>query len=234
MTLLRDGGIKSFELKGDLDLRITDPALAKIRLTLASNDYSELQFKQHPNVAKFSGADKIIGLKDANRSFPVGQGLGVLRWRMNAKDESNVPLSSGSIVLRNLADGSYMLATAPRRRIFGRGSRVRARSESSYPAQCGHLHSHPVSGHWRVELILRPNSLPSVTGEADWRSERNAFIWTIDTIDSDNPTGSLEFKCEGDADVFFPVSVGFVAAGSLAKVDVSLCREASDGIKKAK
>lgn len=75
-----------------------------------------------------------------------------------------------------------------------------------------------------LEQILTdsPNSLPSVTGEGDWRAERNAFIWEIDTIDSENPTGSLEFKCEGDADAFFPVNVGFVAAGSLADVDVSL------------
>jgi hypothetical protein len=93
VVLLRDGGLQSFELKGDLDLRITDPALAKLRLTLAKKDYAELQFKQHPNVAKFAGADKVIALKDASRSFPVGQGLGVLRWRMTAKDESNVPLS---------------------------------------------------------------------------------------------------------------------------------------------
>jgi hypothetical protein len=47
-------------------------------------------------------------------------------------------------------------------------------------------------------------------------------VWTIDTIDSENPTGSLEFKCEGDADAFFPVNVGFVAAGYLADVDVGL------------
>jgi hypothetical protein len=73
-----------------------------------------------------------------------------------------------------------------------------------------------------ARLNNRPNSLPSVTGEADWRAERNAFIWSIDTIDSENPTGSLEFKCEGDADAFFPVNVGFVAAGSLADVDVGL------------
>ena len=94
VSLLRDGGVQSFELKGDLDLRITDPSLSKLRLTLAPNDYSELQFKQHPNVAKFAGNEKIIALKDPSRSFPVGQGLGVLRWRMTAKDESNVPLSS--------------------------------------------------------------------------------------------------------------------------------------------
>jgi len=68
----------------------------------------------------------------------------------------------------------------------------------------------------------RPNSLPSVTGEADWRAERNAFLWTINTIDNDSPTGSLEFRCEGDADAFFPVNIGFVSAGSLADVDVSI------------
>jgi hypothetical protein len=76
-----------------LDLRITEAPLAKLRLTLTPNDYSELQFKQHPNVAKFTGSEKIIALKDPLRNFPVGQGLGVLRWRMTAKDESNVPLS---------------------------------------------------------------------------------------------------------------------------------------------
>ena len=93
VTMSRDGGIQSFELKGDLDLRITDAALAKLRLTLGPKDYADLQFKQHPNVAKFSGKDKVIALKDPSRSFPVGQGLGVLRWRMTSKDESNVPLS---------------------------------------------------------------------------------------------------------------------------------------------
>lgn len=94
ISLQRDGGLNSFELKGDLDLRVTDADQAKIKLTLASNDYSDLQFKQHPNVAKFApSGDKVIALKDASRSFPVGQGLGVLRWRMTGKDESNVPLT---------------------------------------------------------------------------------------------------------------------------------------------
>ena len=92
--MLRDGGLQSFELKGDLDLRITDATLSRLRLTLVPKEYTDLQFKQHPNVAKFSGSEKIIALKDPSRSFPVGQGLGVLRWRMASKDESNVPLSS--------------------------------------------------------------------------------------------------------------------------------------------
>lgn len=71
-----------------------------------------------------------------------------------------------------------------------------------------------------ISIPIPPNSFPSVTGDADWRSDGRSFIWTIDTVDSDNSSGSLEFKCEGDADAFFPVQVGFVAAGSLADVDV--------------
>lgn len=66
----------------------------------------------------------------------------------------------------------------------------------------------------------RPNSLPSVTGDADWRAERNAFVWTIDTIDADSSTGNLEFRCDGDADAFFPVNIGFVASGSIPDVEV--------------
>lgn len=59
------------------------------------------------------------------------------------------------------------------------------------------------------------------TADVDWRAERSSFVWTIPTIDSDSPSGSLEFKCQGDADAFFPVNVGFVAAGSLVDVDVA-------------
>jgi len=94
VTLLRDGGVQDFELKGDLNLLVSDASLSKLRLTLVDKPYSDLQFKQHPNVAKFGAGEKVIALKDPSRSFPVGQGLGVLRWRMTAKDESNVPLSS--------------------------------------------------------------------------------------------------------------------------------------------
>ncbi len=102
LSLLRDGGIKSLELKGDLDLKITDSSLSKLKLILspvsekASDLGKDLQFQQHPNVAKFAGgagADRVVALKNADRSFPVGQGLMVLKWRLSTKDESIVPLT---------------------------------------------------------------------------------------------------------------------------------------------
>ena len=92
------------ELKGDMNLQVSDPAFSRIKIQLNSSsaDFgSELQFKQHPNVAKFEPAkDRTVALKDASRAFPVGQPLGVLRWRYVGRDESFVPLSSKVYPLR--------------------------------------------------------------------------------------------------------------------------------------
>lgn len=41
----RDGGLESMEVKGDLMLRVTDPALAKISLALTHVEDSAIQFK---------------------------------------------------------------------------------------------------------------------------------------------------------------------------------------------
>jgi hypothetical protein len=100
LSLAREGGLKSMELKGDMNLQISDSSLAHIKLALASpsTDFgNDLQFKQHPSVAKFApGQERIVAMKDPSRAFPVGlQGV-VLKWRYAGKDESYVPLSSAS------------------------------------------------------------------------------------------------------------------------------------------
>lgn len=96
MTLLREGGVQSMELKGDMNLQITDASQSKIKILLAppAVDFgADMQFKQHPKVARF-GEDRVIVLADPSRGFPVGQSIAVLRWRYVGKDESYVPLSS--------------------------------------------------------------------------------------------------------------------------------------------
>ena len=98
LELMREGGLNQLELRGDMNLHISDPSLARVKLALAPAPASygpELQFKQHPNVAKFaSNRDRVVALKDPSRSFPVGQSLAVLKWRYSGKDETYVPLSS--------------------------------------------------------------------------------------------------------------------------------------------
>ena len=99
LQLLREGGLKSMEVRGDMNLQVSDSSHAKIRLGLAplSSDINagDLQFKQHPHVAKFAPTgERVVALKDPSRAFPVGQSLAVLKWRYDGKDETLVPLSS--------------------------------------------------------------------------------------------------------------------------------------------
>lgn len=40
------------------------------------------QFKTHPNIDKGLYAQNVLGLKDAERPFPTGSALPILKWRM--------------------------------------------------------------------------------------------------------------------------------------------------------
>lgn len=98
VDLMREGGVNSLEIKGDMNLHVSDDALTRIRLSVApppSGIGAEVQFKQHPNVGRFQAQrERIVALKDPGREFPVNQPLGVLKWRYSGKDETYVPLSS--------------------------------------------------------------------------------------------------------------------------------------------
>lgn len=95
------------ELKGSMDILVSDADLAHIRINLAPPVHemgSSLQFKHHPKAAKFAPGNqaRVVALKDAAAGFAVNQSVSMLRWRYVGTDESNVPLSSASNVLLRL------------------------------------------------------------------------------------------------------------------------------------
>lgn len=64
--------------------------------------------------------------------------------------------------------------------------------------------------------------MSSSTGEWTVNASTGNLDWKTDTIDADEPSGTLEFSISGsdDADAFFPINVAFVSAGSMAEVEV--------------
>lgn len=198
--MLRDGGLENYELKGDLDIRVNDADCSKVKLELAPADFSDVQFKQHPKFVKFGNGPKVIALKNDSQGFPVNQNLGVLKWRMNTKDESHVPLT---VTVWPQPNGGQSDVAV------------------EYELEAQHLTLKNVV----ISIPIPPGALPVVSDEdAQWTADRGFFQWTIDTVDADSPSGSLEFRCDGDADTFFPTNVGFAASGSLAGVDVQSAR----------
>ncbi|KAF7439906.1 hypothetical protein PC9H_000243 [Pleurotus ostreatus] len=214
LSLLRDGGVESMEIKGDMNLHITDPDVAHLRLTLAPPQAdgipaSAIQFKQHPNVAKFTpGQDRVIALKDPSRAFPVNQSLAVLKWRYAGTDESNVPLSINCWPSPS-NDGT-----------------CEVNIEYELENQKAELYDVVIS------IPLPAGSYPSVSSHSgSWSldPDSHSLAWSIPYVSAGEPSGSLTFTVGGDdAGAFFPVEVTFVGKGSLAGVGVASVSKIGD------
>ncbi|KAL0952161.1 hypothetical protein HGRIS_008777 [Hohenbuehelia grisea] len=208
LELLRDGGVQSMEIKGDMNLLISDSDFAHVRLVLSppSTDFTgnSLQFKQHPNVAKFTpGQERVVALKDPSRPFPVGQSLAVLKWRYAGTDESIVPLSINCWPSPS-NDGTCEVSIE---------YELENENITLYDAV--------------ISIPLPAGSYPTVTSHTgDWSLDpsSHSLAWSVPRIapDDDSKSGSLIFTVGGDdAGAFFPVEVAFVAQGSLAGIDVA-------------
>lgn len=129
-VLGRDGGVQSLEVKGDLQLLVTNPAMGKLSVAVSFGENAGFQFKTHPNINKQLFAEQsILGLKDSGRSFPPGNALGVLKWRLQTTDSAMVPLT-GERRGRGGAARSF------RRRLCRRASScARSRPPSAPPAR---------------------------------------------------------------------------------------------------
>lgn len=198
--LSREGALKSFEVKGDLQLKIADPALTKLALSVqAVEGPLKAQFRTHPNVDKnLFTSQKLIQLKDTSKRFPANNSIGVLRWRATAPADTPdiLPLTFTAWV--NKSDDSYTITV-------------------EYELTNPSLILRDVS-----MIIPYSTSEPAVSSfDAMYQVTGDSLEWTIGTIDSDNSTGSFEFEAQADDDAeFFPMSVSFEMNQPFIEVDV--------------
>ncbi|CAL1694674.1 unnamed protein product [Somion occarium] len=214
LELVREGGLNTMELKGDLNLQITDASLSRVKLVLADPPTAfgpELQFKQHPNVNKFAAnKERVIALKDPSRSFPVGQPLAVLKWRYSGKDETYVPLSINCWPTPS-NDGTCDV-------------------NIEYELENEALTLHDVV----ISIPLPAGSYPTVTpghaGEWTLNSHSHSIDWIVGQVDAESRSGTLEFSVGGDdPGAFFPVKVSFVGQGSMAGVRIASVTRVDNG-----
>ncbi|KAK4696430.1 coatomer subunit delta, partial [Lecanoromycetidae sp. Uapishka_2] len=199
--LSRDGVLKSFNVKGDLQLRISDPAMTKVKLDLVANASHNAQFKTHPNVDKgqFSSS-KVIQLKDTSKGFPGNNtSVGVLRWSVSAPADSTgiLPITF-TVWVNKGSDDSYTIT-------------VEYEMTGSDALQDV------------VVTIPYSTSEPAISSfDAQYEVSGDSLEWTIGTVDESNATGAFEFEAQADDEVeFFPMSVRFSKTSPFVDVDVS-------------
>ncbi|KAJ5226287.1 Clathrin adaptor mu subunit C-terminal [Penicillium chermesinum] len=198
-TLTREGALKSFEVKGDLQLRITDPAFTKLRLDLQAIPTHGAQFRTHPNVDKalFTNTSA-IQLKDTTKRFPANNAIGVLRWRVASSADNADILPITFTVWVN--KGSDSTTVTVEYELTG-------------------------SDSLRDVVVTIPYGAtePAVSSfDAVYEVSGDSIDWNIGAVDESNASGSFEFEStDGDENEFFPMSVRFTKTQPFVEVDVT-------------
>ena len=149
-------------------------------------------------------------MKDSDRGFPTKQGLAVLKWRLNSKDETLIPISINCWPTTNDDGGCDV--------------------NIEYEAENENVKLHNLV----ISIPLPEGSYPKVIscdGTYEIQSEDTPVLqWKIGANDDDDDdnneglapsAGSMEFNCpDSDPDSFFPVSVSFISQNILSQVSV--------------
>lgn len=202
----REGNLTSFEVKGDLQLRISDPALTKLNLSLEAKEGPlKAQFKTHPNLDRnLFTSSKLIQLKDTSKKFPTNASTAVLRWRATAPAETPDVLPINFTVWTNKStDDSYTVTV-------------------EYQLADAYVDSpEPVLSEVTVTIPYQ-TSEPSVSSfDAQYSVTGDSLEWNIGAIDASNSSGSFEFEAQADDEAeFFPMQIRFDMAKPYVEVDV--------------
>ncbi|KAI9050101.1 hypothetical protein LZ554_006244 [Drepanopeziza brunnea f. sp. 'monogermtubi'] len=198
--LSREGALNSIEVKGDLQLKISDPSLTKVKLDLIANSSHGVQFRTHPNVDKaLFNSSKAVQMTNATKGFPVNNSVGVLRWRAvpKADDSSALPISFTVWVNKGSDDS------------------------------CNVTVEYELTGGDTLKdvavIIPYTTSEPAVSSlDATYEVSGDSLEWTVGTVDEDNATGSFEFEIQADDEnEFFPMQVRFSKTKPFIDVDVT-------------
>ncbi|KAJ5872677.1 Clathrin adaptor mu subunit C-terminal [Penicillium soppii] len=198
-TLTREGALKSFEVKGDLQLRISDPSFTKLRLDCQAVPTHGAQFRTHPNVDKalFTNSST-IQLKDTTKRFPANNSIGVLRWRVaSSVDNADILPITFTVWVNKGADSTTVTVE------------YELTGEDSLRDV--------------VVTIPYDTTEPAVSSfDAVYEVSGDSLEWNLGAVDESNASGSFEFEStDADENEFFPMSVRFTKTKPFVDVDVN-------------
>lgn len=204
----RDGGLENLEIQGTMALTVLKEEDAYIRVHIEGGSDRSFQFKTHPNIDKaLYSRSNILGLKDPSRPFPTGSPLGILKWRMQSKDEAIVPLSINCWPSVSGGD-TYVNIEYEASETFDLQNVV-----ISIPLPA--LRESPV--------------LKDYDGEPRYDARRSVMDWSIVLIDNTNRNGSMEFVVPAtNPDAFFPIEVKFSSNKTFCDIKVGQVVAAED------
>ncbi|XP_076750338.1 coatomer subunit delta [Xylocopa sonorina] len=198
----RDGGLQHFELHGLVTLHISDEKWGRIRVQLENRDTRGIQLQTHPNVDKelFRTRGQ-IGLKIPTKPFPLNTDVGVLKWRLQAQDETALPISINCWPSENGEGGCDV--------------------NIEYELEQVNLELNDVQINIPLPMGCNP-IISECDGQYTHEARRNTLVWSLPVVDATTKSGSMEFSAPSSnpAD-FFPLIVSFSSKTSYVNIKVT-------------
>ncbi|KAJ5047721.1 hypothetical protein J3E74DRAFT_391299 [Bipolaris maydis] len=195
----REGLLKSFEVKGEMQLKITDASFTQVKLDLATGDTRGAQLMTHPKVDKtVFRNDKVIQLADTSKGFPSNMGIGVMKWKLAPRPDD---ISDPPITFRVwVEDSGNMYNITVEYELTGGDS----------------LKDVTVAIPYQTDE-------PNVSSfDAVYEVSGDSIEWNIGAVDEANSSGSFEFEAQAGSDSeFFPMNIRFSKSTPFVDVDVS-------------
>jgi len=209
VSMNREGAVESCEVKGILNLTAnTDAGAAAIISVNKAQLPGTFNYATHPKVDKKGYEQQgILGLK-GGKGFPVGRGVGILRWSANNDDAAPISINCWP---EDEGNGRIV---------------VSIEMELTRPDL--------VLNDVNILLPLgtqNPPAIESIDGEFKHDPTAGMMCWHFDTVSgSENSTGSLEFSVDGNnPEVFFPVQIGFRSETLLCPIQITGITNAASG-----
>lgn len=205
LTAGRHGGLQNMEIRGIVLLRITDPSLSKISIAYDCPNTKGFQMQTHPNVdKKLFNQNSTIGLKAGGKGFPVNNEIGVVKWRLQSKDEDMIPLTINCWPNENGDDCEVTI---------------------EYELQAKDLELNDVVISIPVPSGVGAPTIGEMDGDYHFDARKSVLEWKLAVIDESNTSGSLEFTIAGQPDDFFPVNVSFYSTKTICDFQVGNVEE---------
>jgi hypothetical protein len=195
----REGLLKSFEVKGEMQLKISDPSFTQVKLDLATGDTRGAQLMTHPKVDKaVFRNDKVIQLADTSKGFPSNMGIGVMKWKLAPRPDE---VSDPPITFRVWVEESGNMYNITVEYELTGGDALKDVTVT----------------------IPYQTDEPNVSSfDAVYEVSGDSIEWNVGTVDEANSSGSFEFEAQAGMDSeFFPMRVRFTKSTPFVDVDVS-------------
>lgn len=208
LTCGKDGGVQNLEVLGVLYANITSEEDSRIKIAVRNSDSRNLQLQTNPNIDKnLFKSNSVIGLRDPTKSFPLNTDVGVLKWRFQSQDESEIPL----------AINCWPSETK-------NGCEV----SIEYELQKTQLELNNVVIAIPIPSNVSAPIVQNCDGDYSYEKYKNCMFWRISTIDKSNASGTLEFNVSGRTNDFFPVNVQFSSEIPYCNIQVGGVVQASN------